>query len=165
MRLRQILLLLLLALAIGAFVALDLGRYLSFEQLKASQASFAQLHAEQPFTVAVVYFLVYVLATALSFPGATIITLAGGAVFGLWQGLLIVSFASTVGATLAFLASRFLLRDWLEARFGQRLADINAGVDREGGFYLVTLRLIPVGPIFLITLLMGLTRMKVSTYY
>jgi pyruvate/2-oxoglutarate dehydrogenase complex dihydrolipoamide dehydrogenase (E3) component/uncharacterized membrane protein YdjX (TVP38/TMEM64 family) len=165
MRLRQIVLLLLLALAIGAFVALDLGRYLSFEQLKASQASFAQLHAEQPFTVAVVYFLIYVLATALSFPGATIITLAGGAVFGLWQGLLIVSFASTVGATLAFLASRFLLRDWVEARFGQRLADINAGVDREGGFYLFTLRLIPVVPFFLINLLMGLTRMKVWTYY
>jgi len=165
MRLRQTLLLLLLALAIGAFVALDLGRYLSFDQLKASQASFAQLHAEQPLTVAVVYFLVYVLATALSFPGATIITLAGGAVFGLWQGLLIVSFASTVGATLAFLASRFLLRDWVEARFDQRLADINAGVNREGGFYLFTLRLIPVVPFFLINLLMGLTRMKVWTYY
>jgi pyruvate/2-oxoglutarate dehydrogenase complex dihydrolipoamide dehydrogenase (E3) component/uncharacterized membrane protein YdjX (TVP38/TMEM64 family) len=165
MRLRQIVLLLLLALAIGAFVALDLGRYLSFDQLKASQASFAQLHAEQPFTVAVVYFWVYVLATALSFPGATIITLAGGAVFGLWQGLLIVSFASTLGATLAFLASRFLLRDWVEARFGQRLADINAGVNREGGFYLFTLRLIPVVPFFLINLLMGLTRMKVWTYY
>jgi pyruvate/2-oxoglutarate dehydrogenase complex dihydrolipoamide dehydrogenase (E3) component/uncharacterized membrane protein YdjX (TVP38/TMEM64 family) len=94
-----------------------------------------------------------------------VITLAGGAIFGLWQGLLIVSFASTVGATLAFLASRFLLRDWVEARFGQRLADINAGVNREGGFYLFTLRLIPVVPFFLINLLMGLTRMKVWTYY
>jgi pyruvate/2-oxoglutarate dehydrogenase complex dihydrolipoamide dehydrogenase (E3) component/uncharacterized membrane protein YdjX (TVP38/TMEM64 family) len=165
MRLRQIVLLLLLALAIGAFVALDLGRYLSFEQLKASQTSFDQLHADQPFTVAAVYFLIYVLATALSIPGAVIITLAGGAIFGLWQGLLIVSFASTVGATLAFLASRFLLRDWVEARFGQRLADINAGVNREGGFYLFTLRLIPVVPFFLINLLMGLTRMKVWTYY
>jgi pyruvate/2-oxoglutarate dehydrogenase complex dihydrolipoamide dehydrogenase (E3) component/uncharacterized membrane protein YdjX (TVP38/TMEM64 family) len=165
MRFRQTLLLLLLALAIGAFVALDLGRFLSFEQLKASQVSFAQLHAEQPFTVAAVYFLVYVLATALSIPGAVIITLAGGAIFGLWQGLLIVSFASTVGATLALLASRFLLRDWVEARFGQRLADINAGVNREGGFYLFTLRLIPVVPFFLINLLMGLTRMKVWTYY
>ena len=165
MRLRQIVLLLLLALAIGAFVVLDLGRFLSFEQLKASQTSFAQLHAEQPFTVAAVYFLVYVLATALSIPGAVVITLAGGAIFGLWQGLLIVSFASTLGATLAFLASRFLLRDWVEARFGQRLADINAGVNREGGFYLFTLRLIPVVPFFLINLLMGLTRMKVWTYY
>ncbi len=165
MRLRQTLLLLLLALAIGMFVALDLGRYLSFEQLKASQASFAQLHAAQPFTVAAVYFLLYVAATALSIPGATLITLAGGAIFGLWQGLLIVSFASSVGATLAFLASRFLLRDWVEARFGQRLADIHLGVNREGGFYLFTLRLIPVVPFFLINLLMGLTRMNVWTYY
>jgi len=165
MRLRQIMLLLLLALVIGAFVVLDLGRYLSFEQLKASQASFNQLYAQQPFTVAAVYFGVYVLATALSFPGAVIITLAGGAVFGLGWGLLIVSFASTLGATLAFWASRFVLRDWVESRFGQRLADINAGVDKEGAFYLFTLRLIPVVPFFLINLLMGLTRMKTWTYY
>jgi uncharacterized membrane protein YdjX (TVP38/TMEM64 family) len=150
MRFRQVFLLLLLASAIGTFVALDLGRFLSFEQLKASQASFAQLHADQPFIVAAAYFLIYVLATALSIPGAVIITLAGGAVFGLWQGLLIVSFASTVGATLAFLASRFLLREWVEARFGQRLADINAGVDKEGAFYLFTLRLIPVVPFWAI---------------
>nr|WP_315136863.1 FAD-dependent oxidoreductase [uncultured Limnohabitans sp.] len=165
MRLRQIVLLLLLALAIGAFVVLDLGRYLSFEQLKASQASFNQLYAQQPLSVAAVYFGVYVLATALSFPGAVIITLAGGAVFGLGWGLLTVSFASTLGATLAFWASRFVLRDWVESRFGQRLADINAGVDKEGAFYLFTLRLIPVVPFFLINLLMGLTRMKSWTYY
>jgi pyruvate/2-oxoglutarate dehydrogenase complex dihydrolipoamide dehydrogenase (E3) component/uncharacterized membrane protein YdjX (TVP38/TMEM64 family) len=165
MRFRQVLVLLLLALAIGAFLVLDLGRYLSFEQLKASQAGFAQLHAQQPFIVAAVYFLIYVLATALSIPGAVIITLAGGAVFGLWWGLLIVSFASTLGATLAFLASRFVLREWVEARFGQRLADIHAGVEKEGAFYLFTLRLIPVVPFFLINLLMGLTRMKTWTYY
>ena len=164
MRFRQAFLLL-VVLAIGAFIALDLGRYLSFEQLKASQDGFAQLHAQQPFAVAAVYFVVYVLATALSIPGAVIITLAGGAVFGLWQGLLLVSFASSIGATLAFLASRFVLRDWVESRFGQRLADINAGVDKEGGFYLFTLRLIPVVPFFLINLLMGLTRMKTGTFY
>jgi pyruvate/2-oxoglutarate dehydrogenase complex dihydrolipoamide dehydrogenase (E3) component/uncharacterized membrane protein YdjX (TVP38/TMEM64 family) len=165
MRLRQIVLLLLLAMAIGGFMALDLGRFLSFDQLKASQAGFAQLQAQQPLTVAAVYFGVYVLATALSIPGAVIITLAGGAVFGLWQGLLLVSFASTIGATLAFLASRFVLREWVEARFGQRLADINAGVDKEGAFYLFSLRLIPVVPFFLINLLMGLTRMKTVTFY
>ena len=165
MRFSQNLVWLLLALVIGAFVALDLGRFLSFEQLKASQAGFAQLYAEQRFTVAAVYLGVYVLATALSIPGAVIITLAGGAVFGLWQGLLLVSFASSIGATLAFLASRFVLREWVEARFGQRLADINAGVDKEGAFYLFTLRLIPVVPFFLINLLMGLTRMKTWTFY
>lgn len=165
MRTRQLLVLLLVALAIGAFVALDVGRFLSFEQLKASQASFAELHAAQPLTVAAVYFLIYVAATALSFPGATIITLAGGAIFGLWQGLLLVSFASTIGATLAFVASRFVLRDWVEAKFGKRLADINAGVDKEGAFYLFTLRLIPVVPYFVINLLMGLTRMKTWTFF
>jgi len=165
MRFRQSLVGLLLVLTLGAFIALDLGRYLSFEQLQASQARFAKLHAEQPFTVAAVYFVVYVLVTALSVPGAVILTLAGGAVFGLWQGLLLVSFASSIGATLAFLASRFVLRDWVEARLGQRLADINAGVDKEGGFYLFSLRLIPVVPFFLINLLMGLTRMKTWTYH
>jgi pyruvate/2-oxoglutarate dehydrogenase complex dihydrolipoamide dehydrogenase (E3) component/uncharacterized membrane protein YdjX (TVP38/TMEM64 family) len=165
MRLRQTVLLLLLALAVGAFVALDLGRFLSFEQLKASQASFVQLQADRPLMVAVVYLLLYVAATALSIPGATLITLAGGAIFGLWQGLLIVSFASSVGATLAFLASRFLLRDWVEGQFGKRLADINAGLEKEGAFYLFTLRLIPVVPFFLINLLMGLTRMKAWTFY
>jgi pyruvate/2-oxoglutarate dehydrogenase complex dihydrolipoamide dehydrogenase (E3) component/uncharacterized membrane protein YdjX (TVP38/TMEM64 family) len=165
MRLRQIVLLLLLALAIGAFVALDLGRYLSFEHLKASQGSFAQLHADLPITVAVVYFMIYVLATALSIPGSVIITLAGGAIFGFWQALLIVSFASSIGATLAFLASRFVLRDWVEGKFGKRLADFNVGVDKEGVLYLFTLRLIPVVPFFLINLLMGLTRMKAWIFY
>jgi pyruvate/2-oxoglutarate dehydrogenase complex dihydrolipoamide dehydrogenase (E3) component/uncharacterized membrane protein YdjX (TVP38/TMEM64 family) len=165
MRARQILLVLLLALAVAAFVVLDGARWLSFEQLKASQASFAQWHAQQPLTVAALYFGVYVVATALSFPGATIITLAGGAVFGFWPGLLIVSFASTLGATLAFWASRFVLRDWVEARFGQRLADIHTGVEKEGAFYLFSLRLIPVVPFVLINLLMGLTRMKTWTYY
>jgi pyruvate/2-oxoglutarate dehydrogenase complex dihydrolipoamide dehydrogenase (E3) component/uncharacterized membrane protein YdjX (TVP38/TMEM64 family) len=165
MRVRQILLVLLLVLAIGAFAALDGGRVLNFEQLKASQASFAQWHAQQPLVVAALYFLAYVVVTALSFPGALIITLAGGAIFGFWPGLLIVSFASTLGATLAFLASRFVLRDWVEARFGQRLADIHAGLDKDGAYYLFSLRLMPVVPFFLINLLMGLTRMKTWTYY
>jgi len=165
MRFRQFILLLLLALAIAVWVALDLGRYLSVEQLKASQASFEQLHAQQPLWVAAVYFGVYVLVTALSLPGAVVITLAGGAVFGLWQGLLLVSFASSIGATLAFLASRFLLRDGIEARFSQRLAGIHAGLEKEGAFYLFTLRLIPAVPFFLINLLMGLTRMKTWTFY
>ncbi len=165
MRFRRVFLILLLASAIGAFVALDLGRWLSFEQLKASQATFTELYAQQPLAVLAGYFLAYVLATALSVPGAAILTLAGGAVFGFWPGLLIVSFASSIGATLAFLASRFVLRDWVSSRFGQRLATINAGVDKDGSFYLFSLRLIPVLPFFLINLLMGLTRMKTWTFY
>jgi pyruvate/2-oxoglutarate dehydrogenase complex dihydrolipoamide dehydrogenase (E3) component/uncharacterized membrane protein YdjX (TVP38/TMEM64 family) len=157
--------LLLLLAGVAAFVALDWGRYLSFEQLKASQAGLAQWYADAPLGVVAAYFGLYVAATALSMPGATFITLAGGALFGLWQGLLIVSFASTLGSTLAFLAARFVLRDWVEARFAQRLAAINAGVEKEGAFYLFTLRLMPVVPFFLINLLMGLTRMKVFTFY
>ena len=127
MRFRQVFLLLMLAMVVGTFVALDLGSFLSFERLKASQAILVQLHAQQPFALALAYLAVYVLATALSIPGAVVITLAGGAVFGFWQGLLLVSFASSIGATLAFLASRFVLRDWVQTRFGPRLADIQAG--------------------------------------
>lgn len=165
MRFRQAFVLLLLALAIGVVLALDLGSHLGLAQLKASQAELLQLQSQHPWSVAAAYMAVYVLATALSIPGAVIITLAGGALFGFWWGLLIVSFASTIGATLAFLVSRWLLRDWVEARFGQRLADIQAGVDRDGAVYLFTLRLIPVLPFFLINLLMGLTRMKTRTFY
>ena len=106
-------------------------------------------------------FVVYDAATALSFAGATILTLAGGAIFGLGWGLLLVSFASSLGATLAFLAARFLLRDWVQTRFASRLADINKGVQRDGAFYLFGLRLIPVVPFFVINLAMGLTSMRV----
>lgn len=165
MTLRKTLLLLALAGALTLFWALDLGRYLSLEQLKASQAGFAELYQRHPWRVVGAYFGVYVLATALSLPGAALITLAGGALFGLLWGTVIVSFASSVGATLAFLASRFLLRDVVQRRFGRRLADIDRGLERDGAFYLFTLRLIPVVPFFLINLLMGLTRMKALTFY
>ena len=162
---RKTLLLLALAAAIVLFWVLDLGRYLSLEQLKESQSAFENLYQRHPWQVAAAYFAIYVVATALSLPGATLITLAGGAIFGLLWGTVIVSFASTIGATLAFLASRFLLRDAVQARFGRRLADINRGLERDGAFYLFTLRLIPVVPFFLINLLMGLTRMKARTFY
>ena len=160
---------LLLALAvvvlIVAFFALDLGRYFSLAYLKSSQAQFAALYESQPALVIGVYLLVYVAATALSLPGATILTLAAGAVFGLLIGTVIVSFASSIGASLAFLAARFLLRDSVQSRFGARLAEIDKGVQKEGAFYLFTLRLVPLVPFFVINLLMGLTRMKVATFY
>ena len=160
---------LLLALAgvvlIVAFFAFDLGRYFSLAYLKSSQAQFAALYESQPALVIGVYLLVYVAATALSLPGATILTLAAGAVFGLLIGTVIVSFASSIGATLAFLAARFLLRDSVQSRFGARLAEIDKGVQKEGAFYLFTLRLVPLVPFFVINLLMGLTRMKVATFY
>ncbi|MDP3131400.1 MAG: FAD-dependent oxidoreductase, partial [Burkholderiaceae bacterium] len=155
----------LVATLVAAYFAFDLGRYLSLDYLKASQSAFAALYAERPLAVAAGFFALYVLVTAASFPGAAILTLAGGAVFGLGWGLLLVSFASSLGATLAFLAARFVLRDSLQARFGNRLAEINRGIEKDGAFYLFTLRLIPVVPFFVINLVMGLTRMKAATFY
>jgi pyruvate/2-oxoglutarate dehydrogenase complex dihydrolipoamide dehydrogenase (E3) component/uncharacterized membrane protein YdjX (TVP38/TMEM64 family) len=165
MNIKKISLLVLVIAAIAAFVAFDLGRYLSLDYLKQSQAQFSDLYARQPFTVAAVYFTLYVAATALSFPGATIITLAGGAIFGFGWGLLIVSFASSLGATLAFLTARFVLRDSIEARFAKRLADINHGIEKDGAFYLFTLRLVPLVPFFVINLVMGLTKMRTWVFY
>jgi pyruvate/2-oxoglutarate dehydrogenase complex dihydrolipoamide dehydrogenase (E3) component/uncharacterized membrane protein YdjX (TVP38/TMEM64 family) len=165
MNLRKLLLLLAVSLGLVAFFAFDLDRYFSLDVLKQSQSRFAELRAQQPLALAAGYFLVYVAVTALSLPGATIVTLAGGAIFGLGWGLLIVSFASSIGATLAFLTARFLLRDGVQSRFGQRLADVDKGIQKDGTFYLFTLRLIPVVPFFVINLLMGLTKMKTWTFY
>jgi len=162
---RKIFLLAVVALGIAAFFWLDLGRFLSLEYLKQSQDRFEALYAAEPLKVSLAYFALYVVATALSFPGAAIITLAGGAIFGLWWGILLVSFASSLGATLAFLVSRFVLRDSIEAKFGNRLAEINRGIEKDGAFYLFTLRLIPVVPFFVINLVMGLTKMKALTFY
>jgi len=154
-----------IVLVIGAFFAFDLGRYLDLQTLKEQQAAIETYRANRPLLSVALYFIVYVVVTALSFPGAALLTLAGGAIFGLFWGTLIISFASTLGATLAFLISRFMLRDWVSQRFGQRLAAIDDGVRREGGFYLFTLRLVPIFPFFLINLLLGLTAMKVRTFF
>ena len=161
----KLLLLFAIAAAAGLFFALDLGHYLSLDWLKAQQDAIAAYRADQPLAAVAVYFALYVAVTALSLPGAALMTLAGGAVFGLLWGTLIVSFASSIGATLAFLASRFLLRDWVMTRFGRRLAAIDAGVRKEGAFYLFTLRLVPVFPFFLVNLLLGLTAMKARAFY
>lgn len=166
MQVRKFALLAFLMVLVAVFLAFDLGQYLSLDALKARQASILALHESRPLLSVTIYFIVYVFTTALSLPaGATLLTLAGGAVFGLVWGTVIVSFASTLGATLAFLISRFLLRDWVSNRFGQRLKAINDGVQREGALYLFTLRLIPVFPFFLVNLLLGLTAMKVRTFY
>ncbi len=161
---KLLLVLALIALAV-AFFALDLGRFLSLEYVKSRQAELAALAAERPLAVAAAFFAIYVTVTALSLPGAAIMTLAAGAIFGLAAGTLVVSFASAVGATLAMLAARYLLRDSVQSRFGARLAEIDKGIEREGAFYLFTLRLVPIFPFFLINLLMGLTKMKAWTYY
>ncbi|WP_218776546.1 FAD-dependent oxidoreductase [Hydrogenophaga sp. IBVHS2] len=165
MNLKKAGVLLVLLAAVAAFFVADLGRYLDLQALKDAQGQLEALRQQHPAGLAAAYFALYVAATALSVPGATVITLAGGALFGLWWGVVIVSFASSLGATLAFLASRFVLRDAVQARFGQRLAEIERGIERDGAFYLLSLRLIPVVPFFLINLLMGLTRMRVGTFY
>jgi pyruvate/2-oxoglutarate dehydrogenase complex dihydrolipoamide dehydrogenase (E3) component/uncharacterized membrane protein YdjX (TVP38/TMEM64 family) len=162
---RKLLFLLVIGLLVGLYFALDLGRFFSLELLKEQQSALAVWHAANPWLAAAAYFVLYILVTALSLPGATLMTLAGGAIFGLWWGLLIVSFASSIGATLAFLVARFLLRDWVTAKFGQRLQAIDAGIQREGNFYLFTLRLVPAIPFFLINLLFGLTAMKARSFY
>lgn len=165
MKTRRLLLLLLAAAAIAAFFVFDLGRYLSLDVLKARQEALQAYAAMNPLRSAAIFFGIYVGATALSIPGAVILTLAAGAVFGLWRGLLIVSFASAIGATLAFLAARFLLRDFVTRRFGDRLKAIDQGIARDGAFYLFTLRLVPLFPFFLINLLMGLTKLPALTFY
>ena len=162
---KKIAVILVIGAAVAAFFALGLHRYLTFDYLLASQQQFHELYQQHTVAVLGGYFVLYVLVTALSLPGAAIMTLAGGALFGFWTGLVVVSFASTLGATLACLVARYLLRDWVQARFGDRLAKVNEGVAREGAFYLFSLRLIPVFPFFLINLLMGLTRMPLATYY
>ena len=155
---------LLLAL-VGLFFAIDLGQYLNLATIKSRQAELEAWRAGQPVVAGVLFFAAYVAVSALSLPGAAVMTLAAGAIFGLGLGMLIVSFASSIGATLAFLASRWLLGDWVQSRFGERLAALNAGVAKEGGFYLFTLRLVPVLPFFVINLAMGLTPIRPLTFY
>ena len=163
--LKKLSLLLLAAIGVGLFFFYDLNQLLTLDGLKGSMAQFDQYKAQSPFLVIGGFFLLYIVVTALSLPGAAILTLAAGALFGLAQGLLVASFASSIGATLAFLVSRYLLRDTIKKRFPERLAAIDTGVEKEGAFYLFTLRLVPVFPFFLINLLMGLTAIKSWTFY
>ncbi len=162
---KKLLFLVVLAGLIALFFAADLDRNFSLQALQESQARFASLRATSPWLVGGAFMLVYVAMAALSLPGAAIMTLAGGALFGLVTGTVLVSFASSLGATLAFLASRYVLRDSVQRRFGDRLKAINDGMARDGAFYLFTLRLVPVFPFFLVNLLVGLTPIRTATYY
>ena len=155
----------LILVLIGIFFVFDLQRYLTLDYLRSSQQTFADYYDQHRLTTVAIYMAVYVLVTALSLPGATVMTLAGGALFGLGVGFVAISFASTIGATLAFLISRLLLRDFVQNRFGDKLAAINAGVQKEGAFYLFSLRLVPIFPFFVINLAMGLTPISTRTYY
>ncbi len=163
--LTKILVVLLLVLIFILFILLDLDRFLTLSYMKESQENFQQLATKHPLSVIASYMMVYILVTSLSLPGATVLTLLGGTLFGFWIGTLAVSFASTIGATLACFVSRFLLRDWVQKKLGEKITTVNEGIEREGAFYLFTLRLIPIFPFWAINLVMGLTRMPLRTFY
>ena len=150
---------------IAAFFAFDAGRFFSLDYFKSSREGLLAYRDAHPLLAAGGFFLLYVTVTGLSVPGAAILTLAAGAVFGLLWGTLLVSFASSIGATLAFLTSRFILRDAIQRRYGEKLRAVNDGVARDGAFYLFTLRVVPLFPFFIVNLVMGVTPIAVATFY
>lgn len=153
------------AALVAAYFALDLNRYLSLDELKASRDALVEYYRANPLAVLGAYFGLYVVVIVLALPAAGVLSLGGGALFGFWTGLVLVSFASSLAALLSFLLSRFLFRAWVERRFPRVMERAARGVEREGAFYLFTLRLIPVFPFFVINLVMGLTRMRAWTFY
>ena len=160
----RLVLALVLVLAVAGFYVSGLHREFTFDAIRANLDNWQRFAQENLLPALLVYFLIYVAVTALSLPAATLLTLVGGAIFGRWLGTAVVSLASTLGAALAFLASRYLFRDAVQRRFGARLEPIDRGVERDGAYYLFTLRLVPAVPFFLVNLGMGLTRMRVATY-
>ena len=154
-----------IAVLIALFFYFDLSQYASLEALKAQQAQLDTFNQNNPWLLMVSFFLLYVALAGLSLPGAVIFTMAGGAIFGLTKGLLLVSFASSIGATLAFLSARYLFRDAIQNKFGDKLTSINNNIEKDGAFYLFTIRLVPVFPFFLVNLVMGLTKLKTGVFY
>lgn len=162
---KKVALALLVVVAIALFFGFGFDQYLTLGALKESQGKFAAMLEQSPLQVTLIAFVLYVIVVALSLPGATIMGLAAGALFGFWFGILFVSFASSTGASLAFLISRYLLRDFVQHHFGDKLKGINEGMAKDGAFYLFMLRLVPLFPFFLINILMGLTQIHVRTFY
>ncbi len=165
MKKSRLVLIIVIAAAIAAFFMFDLGRFFTLEFFKSQQAAIDSYFTANPLQTAAIFFAIYVAVTGLSLPGAALMTLVAGAIFGLLWGTVIVSFASSLGATLAFLASRFLFREAIQSRFGESLKAINAGVEKDGAFYLFTLRLVPAFPFFVINLVMGLTPIRTWAFY
>jgi uncharacterized membrane protein YdjX (TVP38/TMEM64 family) len=165
MTVRKIIILIIIVSLIAAVKIFHLDEYLTLSYLKESLDKFKTLYENHRVLVIAGYFVVYVLTTSLSLPGASPLGIAGGALFGFWTATIVVSFASTIGATLACVVSRYLLRDWIQNRFGDRIAKVNEGIEKEGAFYLFTLRLIPVFPFWIINLAMGLTKMSFLKFY
>jgi len=161
----KVIIVLIIAALAWAFFTYDLGSYLSLDYLKAQKQVFETYYGNNRALTITVYMLGYIVITALSLPGAAVMSLAGGALFGLVVGVIMVSFASSIGATLAFLVSKFFFRNWVQKKFGDKLSAINRGIEKEGGFYLFTLRLVPIFPFFVINLVMGLTLIRTSVFY
>jgi len=165
MNYKKLLIFTVVAILVILFFVFGLNQYLTLDYFNQQKAGITEYHLNNPLPTALIYFAIYVLVTGLSLPGAALLTLVGGAIFGLWWGVLIVSFASTIGATIAFLVSRFLLQDWVQSTFAKHIKPINAGIEKEGALYLFTLRLVPVFPFFVINLVMGLTKIKTLTFF
>jgi uncharacterized membrane protein YdjX (TVP38/TMEM64 family) len=165
MKLKKIVILIFIAGLIAAVKVFHLDQYLTLSYLKGSLDKLKALYENHSLMVIAGYFVIYVLTTSLSLPGASPLGIAGGALFGFWTATIVVSFASSIGATLACFVSRYLLRDWIQNKFGDKIAKVNEGIEKEGAFYLFTLRLIPVFPFWMINLAMGLTKMSVFKFY
>ena len=161
----RITLLAIIAAAVAAFFYFDLGQSVSFSALQSGRDALQQWVADNPWRASLYFFAAYVAVAALSLPGAAIMTLAGGAMFGLGWGFALVSFASAVGATLAMLIARKVAGEWVQERYASQLQAINQGLDRDGGFYLFSLRMVPLFPFFVINLVMGLTRIPAWKFY
>jgi len=164
-QIKNLLLIAVFTIVVALFFVFDLQKYLTLEYLKSSKAFFISSYEKNFILVLGSYFLFYIVITAFSLPGAVWMTLGGGVFFGLFAGTVIVSFASSIGATLAMLIARFLLRDWVQSRFASQMETINSGINKEGGFYLFTLRLVPAVPFLVINLGMGLTSLRTLTFY
>lgn len=165
MKIGRVLVLVAICALVGAFFAFDLDQFFSLDYFRSQQGAITDYYDANPWRAAFLFFVIYVAVTGLSLPGAAIMTLAVGAVFGLLWGTVLVSFASTIGATLAFLASRFLLRDMVQRKFGDKIRSVNRGIEKDGAFYLFTLRLVPLFPFFVINLVMGLTPIRTSVFF
>ncbi len=165
MKLKKIVILIVIVGLVVAVKVFHLDQYLTLSYLKGSLDKFKTLYENHRLMVIAGYFVIYVLTTSLSLPGASPLGIAGGALFGFWTATVVVSFASSIGATLACFVSRFLLRDWIQNKFSDKIAKVNEGIEKEGAFYLFTLRLIPVFPFWMINLVMGLTKMSLIKFY
>ena len=164
-RKKKIVILVVIICLLVAFKVFNLGQYLTLSYLKESLNEFKDLYEKHRVLMIAGYFVVYVLTTSLSLPGASALSIVGGALFGFWVTTLVVSFASTIGATFACFVSRFLLRDWVQSKFSDKIVKVNEGIEKEGAFYLFTLRLIPIFPFWMINLVMGLTKMSLLKFY